>query len=468
MRANMKHIVYIIFIISLLAGCRKKEDPKEDDIAPIPKESLEINPETISCGNDGGEFTVQVKSSLIWDITDTLSWVEVSQMDDGSAKVIISPNKAHDRSGKVTFNSRTLNKELTIEQAASDSFTIDCSSKSFSHIGGAFTVSVTAYTAWEVKSDSDWITTDLKSESAPKDVKVTVQPHTGRADRHGNLSVIRKTDTLNINISQEAAPFIDLSTDSVSADGDGGTFDILFLTNTSVDITCSHDWIRLIKLSSNNKVSFEVLRNQSEARDGSISISASSDRDIYKTLKIYQGAKIPHPSLSLTEGTSMTVTDTIGFTLHPVFVDMTDTKLIWSSSASDIASVNDIGNVRIHKTGRCIIKAVNMFHDIETSITLNIKIKAQGISIMFGNQDVIDVPFSSRFTGEQIPIDVILTPSYAYSEDIIYFSTDPEVAEFKDNILHCNKPGKTEIFVESAFNDIHYKFTVFVINADNR
>ena len=464
----MKYIIYMLLGISLLAGCGKKDDPQEDGLTPIPEDILEISPEGISCGNVGGEFTVKVKSSGRWDITDTLSWVDVSITDGAGAKVTVTPNQAQERNGKIVFNAGKLHKELTIEQASSDSFTIDCNSKSFNHNGGSFTVVVTSYSAWKVECNSDWIETDIKSESCPKAVKVTVQAHQGRTDRQGALVFIRNTDTLCVSISQEAAPFIELSTGSVIADGDGGTFDILFLTNTKVDITCSHDWIRLIRLSSGNKVSFEVLRNMSDAREGSITISATSNSMVSKTLIIKQEAKIPHPSLSLSEGSSMTVTDNNGFTLHPVFVDMTDTEIIWSSSSEDIADVDNGGNVTIHKTGTCTIKAVNRYHGLEVSITLNIKLKAQGISIMFGNQDVVAVPYSSRFAGEQIPIEVTLTPSYAYSEDIIYFSTDQEVAELKDNILHCLKPGKTEIFIESAFNNFHYKFTVFVIDVDNR
>jgi hypothetical protein len=86
---------------------------------------------------------------------------------------------------------------------------------------------------------------------------------------------------------------------------------------------------------------------------------------------------------------------------------------------------------------------------------------------MFGNQDVVAVPISSRFTGEKIPVVVSITPSYAYAEDLVFYSSDSSVADFENNILNCKKSGKTEIYVESAFNDIHFKFTVLVIDAEN-
>ena len=188
---------------------------------------------------------------------------------------------------------------------------------------------------------------------------------------------------------------------------------------------------------------------------------------IFKTLNVHQGEKIPHPNLTLVEGTEISVTDRNGFTLHPIFEDMTDTEVVWSSAAPHIASIDNLGNVTIHKTGYCIIKASNIFHNLEASIILDIKLKANSMGIMFGNQDVISVPISSRFTGEQIPLIITLTPDYAYSEDLIFFSNNPEVAEFERNILHCLKPGKTDIYVESSFNNIRHKFTVIVIDLKN-
>ena len=86
---------------------------------------------------------------------------------------------------------------------------------------------------------------------------------------------------------------------------------------------------------------------------------------------------------------------------------------------------------------------------------------------MFGNQDMTEVPVSSRFVGEMIPVVVTLIPDNSYSEDFLLLSSNSEVADFDDNILFCKKPGKTEIYIESAFNDIHFKFTVLVIETEN-
>lgn len=358
-------------------------------------------------------------------------------------------------------------KEEILNPPVPDTFSIDCSSRNICYSGGSFIVNVTSYKQWQVETDRSWISTDIYSGEGSEKVTITVEASKEKEARSGTVFFTQETDTLQVDISQELAPFIELATDFVEVDGDGGTFDILFLANTAVGIKESHNWIRLINVSSSNILSFEVLRNSLESREGLITLYAESDQNISKTLKIRQGEKVPHPSISFEEGTEMEVTDDNGFNLHPLFEDMTDFVLVWTSSDTSIASVDDSGRVTVHRTGNCTITAKNLYHNVSSAISLNIKLKVQDISIMFGNQDVTKMPVSSRFVDEKIPVLVTVTPNYAYAEDFVYFSSNSEVADFEGNVLHCRKSGKTEIYVESAFNDIHFKFTVLVIDAEN-
>ena len=397
---------------------------------------------------------------------DTLSWVEADMIDAKTASVAVLANEGQQRSGKISITSGTLESELIVEQAASNSFSIDYTARKVSHKGESFAVTVSSFKSWNVESDSDWISTDLNIGEGGGQVTVEVKRNEDISERSGKVSFIQDSDTITLQISQAATPFIELASESISTDGDGGTFDILFLSNDSVEVTSTVEWIRIINLSSSNIISFEVLRNMSEARDGIITICTESDEDIFKTITVIQGEKIPHPAMSFEEGSKMSITDTSSFALHPIFVDMSDTQLVWSSSNPGIASVNSEGNIKIHQTGICTVKAVNTHHNVEASIVLDIKLKYSDISIMFGNQDVMETPVSSRFVGEEIPVIVTFTPSNTYAEDLLYMSSNPEVAEFKDNILKCLKPGKTNIYVESAFNDLQFSFSVFVIDSE--
>ena len=453
----MKNISYILLAIIVIACCK-------DHTTPL--ESLEISHEVLDCGPEGGYFTIEVKCTDTWEILDTLSWVETSRTEEGKASVKVLENEGNNGTGKISFTSGPLESELLINQDASNSFSINYDARNVSHKGESFDISVGSFKAWKVSSEYDWISTSLSSCEGSGQVTVEVKKNEEISERHGEILFIQDSDTIEFSITQTAMPFIELAEESISTDGDGGTFDILFLSNDSVAVTSHAEWIRIIKLSSSNIISFEVLRNLSDDREGIITIYAESDEDIFKTITVTQGEKIPHPALKFEEGSQMSITDDTGFALHPVFEDMTDTELIWSSSNASIANVDSEGNVRIHQTGTCTIKAMNTHHNVEASIVLDIKLKYSDVSIMFGNQDVMETPVSSRFVGEEIPVIVTFTPSNTYAEDLLYMSSNPEVAEFKDNILKCLKPGKTNIYVESAFNELQFSFSVFVIDSE--
>ena len=450
----MRNCAYIMLCICLLACCRNSEPPVE---------RLTILPQEICCEHTGGEFEIAVECSSDWNLQDTLDWVEAVRLDDVSALVIISGNDSYSRSGKVRVSTGKIDAELSIEQTASNNFSIDCKTQDISYLGDTFTVSVTSYLPWTVMSENSWISTDINSSEGPEKVTVKAEANDQPEDREGKVFFIQERDTLSVTVSQSALPFIKTARDSVSIDGDGGRSDLLFLSNSSVVVTSEEEWIQITEVTPGNIIYFEVSRNTGEAREGNIKISIESDENIFRTVKVIQGEKVLHPVLRFEEGDQMSVTDSCSFQLHPIFEEMTDNQLIWSSSNPDIAGVDQSGNIRIHKTGQCTVTADNRFHDVQASILLDIKLQAQQISVMFGNQDVIAVPVSSRFAGEKIPVIVTVTPSESYSDDFTFFSSNSEVAEFVNNTLHCLQKGKTDIYIESAFNNWKYTFTVYVI-----
>lgn len=464
----MKHLFYIILSLAILSGCRHTDIPDEDvteDVVddPIKEERLKLNPDAIECGPDGGDFTIRVSSSSDWNLSDTLSWAECTRVDSETASVTILPNHGTHRQGIAIFFSFSTTDTLTIEQSQSDAFTIDRSSYLAHYDGEEFQISVTSFTPWEVTSDSDWISTDTGIYDGPRTLRVHVGANSEWSERSGQITFTRGNDTLQTHVTQSPHPFIKLRENLIKPGGDGGIYDILYLTNTTVEIYRHPEWVRIISGSMANTLSFEVLRNTSEERTGSIVLRSSEDSRVSETLEIHQEASIPHPSLTFKEGTSMTVTTQDSFALTPVFEDMTDTSLTWKSSDTEVAEVDQSGNITICSTGKSTITATNTFHDQTATMTLEVKLKATGIKILLGEQDVLTDIWACRFVGEEIPIKIIMTPEDAYSEDFVFYSSDPAVASFNGHTLICHKTGTAHIYIESIHNDIHCEFTLIVI-----
>ena len=312
---------------------------------------------------------------------------------------------------------------------------------------------------WEIKNDVSWV--DVKKTSRSTASVIIDINHDD--EREGRVEFISGELSTELVIEQEASPIIELAEKSITTDGDGGTFEVLYMSNTDTEIITNEDWIRLIPNSTHNNIAFEVLRNLGDARKGTINVQATYDNRFHRILNICQGPKIPHPKLTIKEGSSMTITSGDVTVLHPEFEDMENRDLIWSSSDPEVAEVNQSGEVSVHKSGHCVIKVQNEHHNVEASISIEVRLKAEGFHIMFGNQDITENPISVRFVGEKLPVTVTVVPNGAYSDDIVIFSSNPETAYFQGQTLNCISPGKTEIYVESAFSGIRRNFTVMVI-----
>lgn len=449
----MKRIIQTLIFISLLCGCQER----------LPSVSLELSESVIECGCSGGEFNIGISGRPDWTTDNTAEWISIRKTSEG-AVFIIDSNPGTDRSRTVNFKlDGQSSTGIHIVQAHSDEFSVGKNDIAIGYKGGSVTVGITCYDIWEASSDSAWIGLDKIEGIGPHELVIDIARNPSEEARSGKVTISNKDTSLSINILQALSPVVEVESEEVRFDGDGGQKDVLYMSNTDVKITCADPWIRLIDHGSSiKKVSFEVLRNLGESRTGKIRLESADDREIFKEITVVQGPKIDHPALSFAEGTSLTLTSKEPVTIHPIFTDMTDNSLHWKSESPEIAEVDQEGNVSIHLGGTCVISARNDFHDLEASITLHIMPKAESMVIMFGTQNMKEVPVAVRFPGEKGLLSVIMYPADSYADDIVYFSSDPAVGEIIGSTLHCKSEGIATIYAESVYQGIRESFTLMV------
>ena len=449
----MKRIIQTLIIISLFCGCQDR----------LPSMSLELSESVIECSNSGGEFEIGISGRPDWTTDNTAEWISVRKTAEG-AVIIIDSNHGADRSRTVSFklDGKSL-AGIDIHQAHSNEFSVEKNDFTIGYKGGSITAVITCFDIWEASSDSKWIELDKTEGIGPHELVIDIALNTSEEARSGKVTISNKDTSLSINILQALSPIVEVESEEVRFDGDGGQKDVLYMSNTDVKITCADPWIRLIDHgSSTRKVSFEVLRNSGGTRQGCIRIESAEDSEIFKDIVISQGPKIDHPALSFEEGTYLALSSKDPVQLHPVFTDMSDFTLQWSSSDPQIATVEKSGIVTILTGGTCVITAMNPYHGVEASITLNIMPMATEMYVMFGTQDMNENPIAVRFPGENLEITVTMNPADAYCGDVTYFSTDDSVATIIGNMIHCLKPGAADIYVESVYQSIRQKYTIFV------
>ena len=449
----MKYILCIIFTLVLIS-CYV--NPNEDI-------NISVSPDIIECPDEGGIFNLNVSGTKDWKTDQHPEWITVVNIN-GNASLTISENKSFSRQHELIFRHGSKNASVNIYQHNSKVLRINQSELHTDYKGGRFSFEIECYSHWQLSELTDWINADILEGNEPEVITLTIQKNTSKTERQHSLLLVSGDESLEISINQGPGPYIALEKESVEINGNGGFAEVLFLSNTDIDICSDSEWIRLLNVGHDvRKVTFEVLRNTSDSRQGHITISSSKDPEYFKVLTVIQADRIPQPTISFEEPVNLLVTDNTGFTLHPVFTDMTNTALTWTSDKPEIASVSNTGEVYIHKCGKCTITAKNAFHGVSATINLTVKIKAKSIGVKLDEQDLSSDPIAVRFAGENLKIIILPDPDNAYTEDFVCISSDPTVAEINGYNIRCIKGGSVYISVESQYNNINKHFQLFIL-----
>lgn len=331
--------------------------------------------------------------------------------------------------------------------------------------GGTFVIDVTCNGKWEIEDIDNRLTCDNRSGNSSSSFSLTVARRGIPEEWTGSLSITSQGMTRQVSVSQEACPVIKAETPHFEIDGQGGILESLYISDTETECISDCDWIRVIATQGTfRKVAFEVAGNPHDSpRNGTVTIRATEDHDICDIITVSQGKRIPHPELGFEEGSYLSVDSPCQFMLHPKFKDMTDTRLSWKSDSEDVASVDDTGMVTINGNGTCNITASNVFHDIDAVIKIEVRIKASGMVVFFGEQNMDENPVAVRYPGETTTINIHMTPQTAYTSDLTLLSSDPSVAEISGKSIRCIRQGKSTIFVESAYSNLRSSYTLIVL-----
>lgn len=449
----MRFFTIITILALLAAGCRKD----------VSEEPLLLSTDIIECGREGGKYSISVSGPQDWITDNTSDWISIDKRK-GLAEIEIDANTGAEREAVISLYTSGSKASVTIIQECSDIFTINVTSHHSPYKGSDFEIEVVCYEPWAVENTNSWISTDISESCTPETVHVTIDQSFEQEDRTGLIHFICGSRVHSVILTQDPSPYIALEKSEIAIDGDGGVIETLYLSNTDVIITPEDNWIRHIDSGEEvKKAVFEVIRNLSDERTGHVRITSAADEEYFKILTIRQGAKIDHPNITFREGNYIRIQERAIFYLNPVLEDMTDTRLIWSSSSPQTASVEDDGRVTVHTGGRCTITARNAFHEVSASITLDIMLFAEEMTIMLGNQDMSLNPKAVRFPGEVMTVTVKMIPEDAYSDDAVCISSDPETASVTGMEIRCLKAGQATITVESLYQNMKRSFNLIVL-----
>lgn len=289
-----------------------------------------------------------------------------------------------------------------------------------------------------------------------------------------DTTVVTPPDSTSTEPGDTTAPGPEISIipqyESMYVNGDGGYFNLLYMSDADLEVTMSDDWIRLVDHNTTQgKVSFEILRNKEyEKRTGYIILRNITEDDtvplIEVKISIYQDKKIDHPALSFEEGTTLGLSSMETYQLSPIFTDMPEHQLTWTSSNKNVVSVSHSGVLTPTSNGKCRITASSSTYNVTAHIDVEVRLKAESMKIMLGDQDTEENPVAVRFVEEVLEAKAVFEPEYGYSDDVSLYSTDESIASIEGMKIHCNKVGTVTIYAESLYHGLQTHFTLIIID----
>ena len=337
---------------------------------------------------------------------------------------------------------------------------------SCSYHGGTYQVMINCNGKWEINCPGERVSCDKTSGRLSSTINFNIEKNLLSQPWQGIATIMCEDIAHEIQFIQAGSPTIKAEKSHFEINGDECTLESLYISDVETECVSECDWIRIIDTGSAfKKVAFEVQRNNTETtRTGFVTIRSKEDHDINVQISVTQGKRIPHPELKLQEGSYILIKSMDSFTLHPTFIDMTDTNLTWTADRPETVSVDSNGTCKINGNGTCVITATNAHHGLQTRITLEVRILATAMNVFFDGQDMETNPTAVRYAGENVRIITSMTPAESYTDDMTYMSSETDIASISGNTINCLKPGKATIFVESVYQEIRKSYTLIVLN----
>lgn len=139
--------------------------------------------------------------------------------------------------------------------------------------------------------------------------------------------------------------------------------------------------------------------------------------------------------------------------------------LVYSSSDNSIAAVSNEGNVTINKSGIAVINiALEKDNTINNQVIINAYNKpadeeSNNVSVL---AVAVDTTYIKLLKGSGLAVFPSVRPGNAADKELVYLSTNTNVAEVTDGFIQANNEGSAGIIIYSKSNPEKYAF----INVD--
>lgn len=242
--------------------------------------TLSISPSSLSFTADGGTANVAVSANVSWTLTKSADWLSTNLVAGSSNTSVIitcqpNPNNII-RTGILTFSGLNVpSQTLLVTQAAATLYISTLpNALVFSEEGGTESFSVFSDLSWTATTLADWLYLSPSSHTGDGSVTVLCDPNFSASIRTGVVYLTTLNGkTASVTIQQAGAtPVIDISEDTISFTGNGGSNTIELASNTTWRITKSATWLSVSPPSGRDDATITIT---CQAKTGTFSRSST-------------------------------------------------------------------------------------------------------------------------------------------------------------------------------------------------
>ena len=456
--------IAVILSLSMIFSCSKQEEAQKPDPppTPTPKETVVIDQGVDTkpiIKQEGGEAKVSFTATETWTAsiinTKADSWISLDKTSGSAGSVTITitvqgNDNPDDRSATVRIKAGNTTIDIVVSQKGKDSLTTTASKNEFGPEGGELTIEVKANIDFSysiAEGCKDWI-----SESGTKALTTTtltfkIAENEDVKKREGSVTVKSSLGEEVMKVYQSGTdPTIVITQNEYSVEAKGETIQVEVSSNVNVEMAIPDDcdWIKeeKTKAISTNTFYLNVLENTNLDSRAAKVVFKNVENGLAEEVTVNQTGRediqvesisLDKNELSLTEGDKVPLVAT-------VLPENADNKnIIWSSSNEEFAIVED-GVVTALKEGESTITAKT--EDGGKTATCSVTVNSKVISVESVSLDKTTAEITE---GEAITLTATIKPESATNKNVIWSSSNAEIATVEDGVVTAIKEGEATI-----------------------
>lgn len=152
-------------------------------------------------------------------------------------------------------------------------------------------ISITSDVSWTASSDATWATISPASGSGNANLTVSIEENHTTELRSGTITIQNGAGSAKVNVTQDGK-YLNVSTESIYYDADGGSEAVTVTTDGSFEATTSDSWITITTIGKS--ITIDAIANTTtNTRTGSVTISLSNltSGSLSKTINVQQNAR---------------------------------------------------------------------------------------------------------------------------------------------------------------------------------